>query len=70
VIDEFVYQFQEFALFTAKSKDLSVQDIALLKEHKVWNVVATLKYLQAWREMDGWMYGCMDGWMYGWLLRK
>jgi translation initiation factor 3 subunit L len=46
VIDEFVYQFQEFSQFSAKMKDLSISDIALLKEHKVWNVVPTLKYLQ------------------------
>ncbi len=46
VIDEFVYQFQEFSQFSSKMKDLSISDITLLKENKVWNVVSTLKYLQ------------------------
>lgn len=46
IIDEFVYQFQEFSQFSSKTKDLSIADITLLKGNSVWNVVQTLKYLQ------------------------
>jgi translation initiation factor 3 subunit L len=38
IIDEFVYQFQEFSQFSAKTKDLSISDITLLKDNKVWNL--------------------------------
>jgi translation initiation factor 3 subunit L len=46
VIDEFVYQYEEFSQFRSRSKDLHPEELALIAENpQVWNTVSVLKFL-------------------------
>eukprot|EP00897_Mesotaenium_endlicherianum_P001707 jgi/Mesen1/1564/ME000134S00682 len=48
MIDEFIYQFQSFCQYRAKTKARSGEELALLRQYdQVWNVYGVLNYLQA-----------------------
>jgi translation initiation factor 3 subunit L len=48
IIDEFIYQFQEFCQYRSKLKNKTPEDIAKLKANpQVWSIQGVLKYLQA-----------------------
>lgn len=46
MIDEFIYQFQNFCQYKAKPKK-SDDEIAILRDDQVWNVYSVLNYLEA-----------------------
>ena len=46
IVDEFVYQYQEYCQFQSKIKDRTQEETAQMKLNpKVWNVVGVIKYL-------------------------
>jgi len=46
IVDEFVYQYQEYCQFQGKIKDRTQEETVLLKQNpQVWNVVRVIKYL-------------------------
>lgn len=45
IIDEFIYQFQSFTSFKAKSSELSPEDMENINKPNVWNVHAVLNVL-------------------------
>jgi translation initiation factor 3 subunit L len=48
IIDEFIYQFQEFSNYSGKLKTRTDEEISLLKSQpQVWSLHAVLKYLHA-----------------------
>jgi translation initiation factor 3 subunit L len=48
IIDEFIYQFQEFSNYSTKIKTRTEEEIASIKAlPHVWNVHGVLKYLHA-----------------------
>jgi translation initiation factor 3 subunit L len=48
MVDEFVYQFQNFCQYRAKMKNKTEQEIALLRQFdQAWNVFGVLNFLQA-----------------------
>jgi translation initiation factor 3 subunit L len=48
IVDEFIYQFQTFHLFRNKVKDLTPEEISMLKEHEhMWSAQTVLQYLHA-----------------------
>jgi len=48
MIDEFIYQFQSFHQFRSRVKDLSQEEIPLLKRHEhVWSAQTVIRYLHA-----------------------
>jgi translation initiation factor 3 subunit L len=48
LIDEFIYQFQSFQIFRHRAKDLTPQEIQLLKDNSnIWSPPTVLRYLHA-----------------------
>jgi len=46
MVDEFIYQYQEFCQYTSKTKDISPEEVSFLKSRRdVWNTVSVLKLL-------------------------